>query len=105
MTPTLNSVENSIIYIPFPEINTILNDLRFFLQIDDAFDNVTPFQVEMKNMQITVYYSKNSGEDCDFYINGVSCKYFLISMSPETEIPRGANLIQKNIKLSDDKYL
>lgn len=92
--------------IPFPEINTILNDLRFFLQIDDAFDNVTPFQVEMKNVQITVYYSKNSGEDCDFYINGVSCKYFLISMSPETEIPRGANFDTEKYKIegADGKY-
>lgn len=85
--------------IPFPEINSILNDLRFFLQIDDAFDNVTPFNVEMKNVQITVYYSKNTGEDCDFYIDGVNCKYFCISMSPETEIPRGANFNAETYKV------
>lgn len=92
--------------ISFPEINKVLNNLRFFLQIDDAFDNVTPFNVNMKNIQITVYYSRNSGKDCDFYIDGVSCKYFLISMNPETEIPRGANFNVEKYKIdgADGEY-
>lgn len=92
--------------LKFTEINKLLPDLRFFLQVDDAFDNITPFNVDVKNVALSIYYTLNNGEDCDFYIDGVPCRYYLIRMDPESEIRHGANFEAKNYKIegADGEY-
>lgn len=74
----------------FPDINSLLEDMVFFMQIDDSFDNKTPLNVQMKNVKITLYYTLNN--DCwEFFINGVSSKHYLLDLMADGEIPRGAN--------------
>ena len=74
----------------FPDIAGLLSDFVFWMQIDDSFDNQTPLNVQMKNVKITLYYSLNN--DCwEFMVNGISSKFYLLSLEAESEIPRGAN--------------
>lgn len=92
--------------IPLPDINSMLPDLKFFMEVEDSYDNITPFNVDMKNIAITLYYSLNNGEGFDFYINGVSSKYYMIDLNPETVIPRGANFDADTYKVTgaDGEY-
>lgn len=92
--------------LKFTELNKLLPDLRFFMQVDDAFDNITPFNVDVKNINLSIYYTLNNGEDCDFYINGIPCRYYLIRMNPETEINHGANFDAQTYKVegADGEY-
>ena len=74
----------------FPDIASVLDDLVFYLVVDDSFDNATPLNVQMKNVQIKLYYSLDNY--CwEFFVNGVSSKYFLLDLMADSEIPRGAN--------------
>lgn len=74
----------------FPDITSLLENMVFYLQVDDAFDNKSPLNVEMKNVRVSLYYSLDN--TCwDWKINGVSSKHYLLDLSADSEIPRGAN--------------
>ena len=76
--------------IPFNKLLDVLEDMRFYLQVDDVFDNTTPLLVSMRNVSLTVYYSFNANP-CDFLINGISSNHYCIDLNAESEIPRGVN--------------
>ena len=89
----------------FPDISSLLKDLCFYIQIDDSFDNQTPVNVSMKNVRITLYYTLNN--DCwEFLIDGISSKYYLLSLEADSEIPRGANYDVNKFKVdgADGEY-
>ena len=89
----------------FPDIASLLKDLCFYIQIDDSFDNQTPLNVSMKNVRITLYYTLNN--DCwEFLIDGISSKYYLLSLEADSEIPRGANYDVNKFKVdgADGEY-
>ena len=89
----------------FPDIASLLKDLKFWIQIDDSFDNQTPLNVQMKNVRITLYYSLNN--DCwEFMVNGISSKFYLLSLEADSEIPRGANYDVNKFKVegADGEY-
>ena len=89
----------------FPDIASLLKDLKFWIQIDDSFDNQTPLNVQMKNVRITLYYSLNN--DCwEFFIDGISSKFYLLNLEADSEIPRGANYDVNKFKVdgADGEY-
>ena len=89
----------------FPDIASLLKDLKFWIQIDDSFDNQTPLNVQMKNVRITLYYSLNN--DCwEFMVNGISSKFYLLSLEADSEIQRGANYDVNKFKVegADGEY-
>ncbi|MBQ9026202.1 MAG: phage tail family protein [Bacilli bacterium] len=91
--------------LSFNDIQKVLKDIQFYMQVDDAFDNQTPVNVQMKNVRITLYYSLNN--DCwEFFVNGVSSKHFLLDLMADSEIPRGANYDVNKFKVdgADGEY-
>lgn len=91
--------------LKFPDIPSLLEDLQFYIQVDDAFDNQTPINVQMKNVRVTLYYSLNN--DCwEFFVNGISSKFYLLDLMVDSEIPRGANYDVNKFKVdgADGEY-
>lgn len=89
----------------FGELQKHLNDIQFYLQIEDNFDNLTPINVQMKNVRIKLYFSLNSA--CwEFFIDGVSSKHYLLDLMAESEIPRGAKYDVNKFKVdgADGEY-
>lgn len=89
----------------FQDIASLLQDIVFYMQIDDVYDNQTPVNVQMKNVRIHLYYSLNN--DCwEFFVNGISSKYYLLDLMADSEIPRGANYDANVFKVdgADGKY-
>ncbi|MCR5026040.1 MAG: hypothetical protein K6A34_01170, partial [Methanobrevibacter sp.] len=92
--------------ISFKDVLNLLNDIKFYLQIDDVMDNVTPIEVSMRNICLTVYYSLNASP-CDFKINGVSSNHYCIELNAESEIPRGVkyDVNKYEIEGSDGEFV
>ena len=91
--------------LSFNEIVDVLKDIQFYMQVDDVFDNQTPVNVQMKNVRVTLYYSLNN--DCwEFFVNGVSSKFYLLDLMVDSEIPRGANYDVNKFKVdgADGEY-
>lgn len=89
----------------FPDIASLIENMVFFMQVDDSFDNTTPINVQMKNVKMHLYYSLNN--DCwEFFINGVSSKHYLLDLQADSEIPRGANYDVNKFKVdgADGEY-
>lgn len=90
----------------FYEIQGNMSDWRFWLQFDHSSGENTPNLLNVKNVIVKVYYTINSEQECDFYIDGTDARYYLISMNPETEIPRGAQYDSETYKVegADGEY-
>lgn len=89
----------------FSEVMDVLDDIQFYIKVDDAFDNVTPINIQMKNVRIKLYYSMDS--TCwEFFINGESSKHFLLDLFADSDIPRGAKYDVNKFKVdgADGEY-
>lgn len=89
----------------FSDIEEFLDSICFYFVVDDIFDNHTPINVQMKNVQITLYFSLDNA--CwEFFINGTSSKHFLLDLMADSEIPRGAAYDVNKFKIdgADGEY-
>lgn len=90
----------------FYELQENMSKWRFWLQFDHTSGDNTPNNLNVKNIQVKIYYTIGSEQECDFYIDGTDARYLLISLNPETEIPRGAQYDSETYKVegADGEY-